>query len=99
MMSRKKISQSGYGGSGISAISRSIAVCDIGIFSHIFSIRFRKSTGVITFRKILLSVMNRLSAGRLTPSSKVLVQNIVVILPRRNMSSIRILMAAGRYPM
>ena len=57
------------------------------------------STGVITFRKILLSVMNRLSAGRFTPSSKVLVQNIVVILPRRNMSSIRILMAAGRYPM
>ena len=27
MMSRRKISQSGYGGSGISAISRSIAVC------------------------------------------------------------------------
>lgn len=29
MMSRRKIGQSGYGGSGISAISRSIAVCDM----------------------------------------------------------------------
>ena len=28
-MSRRKIGQSGYGGSGISAISRSIAVCDM----------------------------------------------------------------------
>lgn len=32
MMSRRKISQSEYGDSGTSAISRSIAVCDMPTF-------------------------------------------------------------------
>ena len=39
-----------------------------------------------------------MSAGRLTPSIKVLVQNIVFIEPLLNKSSIRKRISAGKYP-
>ena len=61
-------------------------------------IRFLKSTGPIS-PPFLWLVMNRLSAGRFTPSNKVLVQNRVLMEPFLYNNSIRTRIVAGKYPM